>query len=80
MLYNNKAFSSPGKDKKKKIRRHNIGCKCKQLRGKAHTVFRQFSEMLSKQQVMDRREELVTDRQRDKQTVGALLGSKVTLH
>lgn len=29
---------------------------------------------------MDRREESVTDRQRDKQMVGALLGSKVTLH
>lgn len=28
---------------------------------------------------MDRREESVTDKQRDKQMVGALLGSKVTL-
>lgn len=57
-----------------------MGCKCKQLREKAHTVFKQLSETLSEQQVMDCREESLTDRQRDKQTVGALLGSKVTLH
>lgn len=64
----------------KKIPSHNIGCKCKQLREIAHTVFKQFSETLSKQQVMDCREESVTDKQRDKQMVGALLRSRVTLH
>lgn len=56
-----------------------MGCKCKQLREIAHTVFKQFSETLSKQQVMDCREESVTDKQTDKQMVGALLRSKVTL-
>lgn len=54
-----------------------MGCKCKQLREEARTVFRQSSGTLSKQQVMDCREETLTDRQRDKQTVGALLGVKV---